>query len=102
MARPQSGLPAASTILALADAEGRLAVRATTNARSDQIVLPEGDKAAFLIVRVTATPEDGRANEAILAIVAKALGRPRSALNLLRGATRRDKLICIAPVTQVR
>ena len=97
MARPRNALPPASAIMALADHEGRLAVRATPNARSDAIVLPEPGKASVLLVRVTATPEDGRANEAILALVAKGLGRPRSALSLLRGATSRDKLIYVSP-----
>ena len=97
MARSRSSLPPASAIVALVNDEGVLAVRATPNARADAVVLPGAWEAPVLLVRVTATPENGRANLAILALVAKGLGRPRSALSLLRGATSRDKLIPISP-----
>ena len=50
---------------------------------------------AVLNVRTTVTPEDGKANDAILALLAKALGRPRSALTLVRGATARDKVVLV-------
>jgi len=93
MAKPRPKLPSRDAILALADDQGRLAVRATPNASADAVLLPEDGGA--LRVRVTAPPEDGRANEAILALLARALGQPRSSLELLRGATGRDKLIGI-------
>ena len=93
MAKPRPQLPPREAILALADEQGRLAVRAAPNASADAIMLPDGGDA--LRIRVTAPPEDGRANEAILALLAKALGQPRSSLTLLRGATSRDKLIDI-------
>ena len=93
MAKPRPKLPPREAILALADDQGRLALRATPNAASDAILLPEHGEA--LRIRVTAPPEDGRANEAILTLLAKALGQPRSSLELLRGSTGRDKLISI-------
>lgn len=46
-------------------------------------------------VRVTAPPADGQANDAVLRLLAAALGRPRSALHLLHGATSRNKIIAI-------
>jgi hypothetical protein len=97
MARPRPATPPPAAILALADAQGRLAIRATPNARADGIALPAEGAAPVLAVRTTTTPEDGRANDAILALLAAALGRPRSALTLLRGATARDKLVRIDP-----
>ena len=48
-------------------------------------------------LRVTAPPADGAANDAVLALLAAALGRPRRDLTLLRGAAARIKLIAIAP-----
>ncbi len=48
-------------------------------------------------LRVTAPPADGAANEAVLRLLAAALGRPRRDLTLLRGATARIKLVGIAP-----
>lgn len=97
MARPRRTTPPPDAILALADGEGRIAIRATPNARADGIALPAEGAARVLAIRTTTTPEDGRANDAILALLASALGRPRSALTLLRGATSRDKLIRIEP-----
>lgn len=95
MARAPRTAPDPQAILALTDAEGRLALRATPNARADAVALPAPGAPPVLAVRTTATPEDGRANEAILALLADALGRPRSTLTLLRGATARDKLVRI-------
>jgi len=48
-------------------------------------------------VRVTAPPADGAANEAVLRLLAAALGRPRRDLSLLRGGTARIKLVAVAP-----
>ncbi|HSI19741.1 MAG TPA: DUF167 domain-containing protein [Sphingomonas sp.] len=95
MARAPRAAPNPDAILALADAEGRLAIRATPNARADAVMLPPDGAPAVLAIRTTATPENGRANEAILTLLAAALGRPRTALTLLRGATARDKLVRI-------
>jgi len=47
-------------------------------------------------VRVTAPPADGAANEAVLRVLAAALGRPRRDLSLLRGGSARIKLVAIA------
>ena len=91
MAKPRPKLPPREAILALADDQGRIAVRASPNASADAILLPDDGEA--LRVRVTAPPEDGRANEAILVLLAKAVGQPRSSLTLLRGETGREKLI---------
>ncbi|MDB5674479.1 MAG: hypothetical protein JWM65_1461 [Sphingomonas bacterium] len=95
MARAPRDAPGPEAIWALADAEGRLAIRATPNARTDAVTLPAEGAPPVLAIRTTATPEDGRANEAMLMLLAAALGRPRSALSLLRGATARDKLVRI-------
>ncbi|RYD41834.1 MAG: DUF167 domain-containing protein [Sphingomonadales bacterium] len=45
---------------------------------------------------VTAPPADGAANDAVLQLLAAALGRPPRDLTLLRGASARIKLIGIA------
>ena len=89
-------MPPASAILALADSEGRLAVRATPNAREDAISLPEIERPPVLSVRTTATPEKGEANEAVLRLLARALKCPRSALTIVRGASSRDKIVQIS------
>lgn len=94
MARPKPSLPPACAILALADAEGRLAVRVSPNAAGDAVILPPAGTSA-VIVRTTVAPENGKANEAVLRLLAQALDRPASDLELLRGASGRNKLIKI-------
>jgi len=89
VAKPRPEFPPAAEILALADREGRLALRVTPGARSEGLELGE----RRVLVKVRAKPQDGEANVAVLAMLGKALGLPTSRLRLLRGATGRDKLI---------
>jgi uncharacterized protein (TIGR00251 family) len=44
-------------------------------------------------VRVTAPPEHGRANEAVLGLLADALALPRAAVSLVSGHGARDKVV---------
>ena len=92
MAKPKPDLPPPEAIRALADAEGRLALRVTPGARMQAIEISAGR----LTVKVRAKPHDGAANEAVLALLAEALGIATSRLRLLRGATGRDKLVRIS------
>nr|WP_272945595.1 DUF167 domain-containing protein [Parvularcula oceani] len=47
------------------------------------------------MVRVTAPPEGGRANRAVLKQMAKALGVPKSSLSIERGERGRDELLAV-------
>jgi uncharacterized protein YggU (UPF0235/DUF167 family) len=49
-------------------------------------------------VRVTAAPEDGRANDAVLRLLADVLAVPRGALTLVSGHSGRDKIVELAGV----
>ena len=91
MARPRIALPTAEAIRALADAQGRLAIRVTPGSRVEQVEIAEGR----LQMKVRTKPEDGKANDAVLALLADALGVAPSRLHLLRGATSREKLVQI-------
>ena len=91
MARPKAEFPPAEAIRALADAENRLVLRVTPGARSEGIEI-DGER---VLVKVRAKPQDGAANEAVLGLLAAALGVATSRLQLLRGATSRDKLMQI-------
>lgn len=82
-------LPPADELRILADNEGRLAVRVTPNAKTDMVTIEEG----LVKIRVTVVPEDGKANKAVIALLAKALGVSKSSLSIIRGETARDKLI---------
>lgn len=50
-------------------------------------------------VRVTAAPVDGQANAAVGAVLAEALGVRVSAVEIVRGATGRDKYVRVAGLT---
>ena len=89
MARPRADLPPAEAIRACADEQGRLALRVTPGARSEGIEIAGGR----VVVKVRAKPKDGEANEAVLALLARALGVAVSRLEMLRGATGREKLV---------
>lgn len=78
-------------VRALADGEGRLALRVTPGAKREAVVIEDGR----LTVKVRAKPEDGKANAAVIALVAAALGEAPSRIELLRGATSREKLLRI-------
>lgn len=69
-----------------------MTVRATPNARADAIRI---DPAGRVLIATTATPENGKANEAVLALLAAALDIPKSRLTLVAGASGRDKRIRI-------
>lgn len=92
MARPKTDLPPVAAIRALVDGEGRLAVRVTPGARVEVLEIVGGK----LLAKVRAKPEDGKANAAVIELVAAGLGVAPSRLSLLRGATSREKLLQIA------
>ena len=89
MAKPKAEFPPADAIRALADPAGRLALRVTPGARTEGIEIAAGR----LLVKVRAKPQDGAANEAVLSLLAQALGVAASRLRMLRGATGREKLV---------
>ncbi|HXG35491.1 MAG TPA: DUF167 domain-containing protein [Dehalococcoidia bacterium] len=67
-----------------------IAVRVTPSARRNSI---DGWYGHALRVRVTAPPEQGRANEAVIRLLAEVLEVKLSRLRIVRGLTSRDKLI---------
>lgn len=71
-------------------------VRVQPRATRDEIV---GWRADALGVRVTAPPVEGRANAAVTALVAGALGLPPSAVQVVRGERGRDKWLRVAGLT---
>ena len=78
------------------DADGLLlTLRVTPNAGADRIEGTEqrDDGSAVLRVRVTAVPDKGKANAAVIALLAKALGIPKSSIALVSGETARLKTV---------
>jgi uncharacterized protein len=72
-----------------------LPVRVQPRARRDEIA---GERAGALLVRVTAPPVEGKANEAVRRLIAKRLGVAPGNVAVLRGASSRDKLLDIRGV----
>jgi uncharacterized protein YggU (UPF0235/DUF167 family) len=51
-------------------------------------------------VAVTASPEGGRANEAVIALLAKAWRVPKTSITVVAGATARRKTVLVAGETR--
>lgn len=66
-----------------------LTLRVTPRARRNTVAV-EGD---LLRIHVTAPPEDGKANRAVIRLLADALGLAPSRLTVIRGESSRDKLV---------
>ena len=73
-----------------------LAIRAQPGARKNAVL---GEQAGALKVAVTAPPEDGRANAALVEVLHDWLGLKRSQLELVGGATNRNKVFLIRGIT---
>jgi uncharacterized protein (TIGR00251 family) len=73
-----------------------LRVRLTPRAGRSQIDGWDGD---LLRVRVAAPPVEGKANDALLRLLAGALGVAPSRLRLVRGRTSREKVVAVEGVS---
>ena len=71
-------------------ASTRLRLRVSPGSGRAEIVGRQGDAWK---VRVTAAPEHGRANEAVLRLVAETVAIPLSAVTIVSGHGARDKII---------
>ena len=72
--------------------DAEISVRVTPKARRNEVSV---DQDGMLRVHVTVAPEDGKANAAVIKLLAKALGLAKSRLTLIRGAASRDKVFRI-------
>ena len=75
----------------------RVTVRVQPRASRARIdgIEERGDGAAALKVRVAEPPADGKANAAVIKLLAKAWGLPKSSLAVVAGAKERTKTIRI-------
>ena len=67
-------------------------IHAQPGAKRTEVAGLHGDA---LKIRIASPPVDGRANEALIAFLAKACAVPRAAVTLEQGATSRQKTFCI-------
>lgn len=70
----------------------RLSLRVLPNAPRDEVIGFESD---VLKVRVRAIPENGKANKAVIQLLAKASGCPRSAIEIVVGERGRNKVVAM-------
>lgn len=75
----------------LAKTGTNLTVRVTPKAARNLVEERDG----MLRVLVTTVPEDGKANKAVIKLLSQVLGIPKSRLELVQGATSRDKVFRI-------
>jgi uncharacterized protein YggU (UPF0235/DUF167 family) len=81
----------------LQDLGTRIKVRVTPKAAHNRIKIEMDPKTNQRLFRVyvTAVPENGKANEAVLKVLAKELNLPISALKIESGQKTKDKIISI-------
>jgi uncharacterized protein (TIGR00251 family) len=72
------------------DLIGHVRVRVQPRARRTEIAAVRGD---VVVIRVTAPPLDGRANDAVCALVARLAGVPGRHVSVVRGERSRDKVV---------
>ena len=71
-------------------------VKVRPKASRDQVV---GYRDGVLQLRVTAPPDKGRANAAVVALLADALGVAKSRVRIVRGQSFRDKVLTVESLT---
>ena len=67
-------------------------IRVQPKSSKDQVV---GYREGVLQLRVTAPPDKGRANAAVLSMLAQALGVAKSRVRIVRGQTSRNKVVTV-------
>jgi uncharacterized protein len=72
------------------DREARIRVRVQPGASREEIA---GERAGAFVVRLTAPPVEGRANEALCKLTAKRVGVANGRVTVVRGARMRDKVV---------
>ncbi len=74
-----------------------IAVRLQPRARSNAIV---GERDGVVVVRVTAPPVDGRANEALCRLIAQRARVGAQSVSVVRGASAREKVLRVEGVEE--
>jgi uncharacterized protein len=89
---------APGTPFTITDRGLRLAVRLTPKARRTRIegLAAEAEGGSAIKVAVTAAPEGGKANAALVKLLAREWRLPKSSIAIERGATTRRKTLAIA------
>ena len=75
----------------------RLSIKLTPNGGRNEIdgIETDAEGNAFLKARVSAVPEDGKANKALITLLSKKLRVPKSSISFISGETARKKILRI-------
>ena len=84
---------------AIADTPGGCLIQIKVIPRAPQTMV-DGMRGGALLVKLSAPPVDGQANEALLRFIAQICGVPRSAVSLVSGEKWRMKAIRVNNVTR--
>jgi uncharacterized protein len=77
-----------------------LAIRVTPKSSRNEVtgLHTAADGAVSLAVKVSAPPDKGKANKAVIAVLAKAFDMPKSAFAIVSGETDRHKVVSVAGI----
>jgi uncharacterized protein len=82
-------------MLDVRDADGGATLRVRVSPRASHNALA-GEREGALVVRVTAAPVEGAANDALTRLLARLIHLPASAVEVRHGTSGRDKLLHVA------
>ena len=68
----------------------KISIRVKTNARKNEVTKLEDGK---FLVSVAVPPIEGKANEKVVELLAKYLGKPKRVISIIRGLSSRDKVV---------
>jgi uncharacterized protein (TIGR00251 family) len=74
-----------------------LRIRVQPRAKRDEVV---GERDGAIVIRLKAPPVDGKANAALIGFIAKAAGVPRSRVEIVKGASSREKAVRVTGVAE--
>lgn len=81
----------------------RLTVRVTPKASFNRLKIDyQADGTFFIRAYVTVAPEDGKANQAVIDLLAKALSLPKNAFTIVQGFKSRNKVIRIQTLVPIK
>ena len=80
----------------VSDKKATIEIHLQPGAKRNEIV---GFKEGVLYAKVTALPQKGQANRALLELMAQTLGIPRSNVDVIRGQSSRSKVIAVYGLT---
>jgi uncharacterized protein len=81
--------PTPDTIFGLLDMAGELRIRVVPGAKVERVAVEN----SVLKIWVRTAPEDGKANKAVVALLARILSLPTGHIQIVKGHTSRDKRV---------